>query len=617
MKNLKILYIDNKSEVRTILNHLLEYDYDVRFVESIHDAKTQILLEKFDLLITEVELNNDNGLDFIEEIRKTSNIKTIVVSSNQEPKTLLKALSLKIEKYLIKPIDLDELISSIKSCFSLRDSKNKNTKQKELELSSGFVFNSSKNILVNKNGTNVELTQQELTLLKALIKQKNFYCSHSSLQVSIGTVGESATIETLRTVIKKIRKKTSDTLIESLSGIGYKVNTPTVKNKYDISSLITIKKIEKKVLIAKGNEKNNKTLQKHLQEYGFICEEVFFLEDVKKALEHDNFDYIVIDLELPDGDSSEILRDKNIIKSNKIIVLSDSEDIHYKEYLYFKGIVDYIEKRNDLDYLAYLIYQTVSKLESNHINNSILLVESSKKIAEQIKDLLLPRNYNIDITRSAEQVINLVHHKSYNLIILDLELEGINSLDFLITLKTQVDKSLPIIMLSGAQRSYSTVRECYINGAVECLRKPIFAEEFILKTDQWSEYYKQTLEIKDKHRLLDSYKSIVDKTVIVSKTDSNGIITYVNDMFCDISQYSRAELIGQAHSIVRHPEMLDSYFKDMWKTISKEKKVWKGVLKNRKKDGSFYLVSTYIMPILDYNNDIIEYIALRNDITTL
>ena len=145
--------------------------------------------------------------------------------------------------------------------------------------------------------------------------------------------------------------------------------------------------------------------------------------------------------------------------------------------------------------------------------------------------------------------------------------------------------------------------------------KPIFAEEFILKVDQWTEYYKQTLEIKDQHRMLNAYKNIVDHTVIVSKTDSKGVITYANETFCEISGYSKDELIGKPHNIVRHPETESSIFDDMWHTIKKDKKIWHGVLKNRKKDGTYYIVSTYIMPILDYNDNVIEYIALRNDIT--
>ena len=115
---------------------------------------------------------------------------------------------------------------------------------------------------------------------------------------------------------------------------------------------------------------------------------------------------------------------------------------------------------------------------------------------------------------------------------------------------------------------------------------------------------------------LDGYKMAIDETSIVTKTDPKGIITYVNKKFCEISGYTKTELLGRSHNIVRHPDMPASVFKEMWKTI-REKKVWKGVIKNRKKDGSFYIVDATIIPVLDSNNDIMEYIGVRHDITEL
>jgi len=114
--------------------------------------------------------------------------------------------------------------------------------------------------------------------------------------------------------------------------------------------------------------------------------------------------------------------------------------------------------------------------------------------------------------------------------------------------------------------------------------------------------------------LLDEYKSAVDRSSIVSKTDIKGKITYVNDQFCKISGYSREELLNRPHSIVRHEDMPKAAFKEMWKTIL-AKKPWFGTVKNRKKDGGFYIVEVTINPILNHNGEIEEFIAIRNDIT--
>jgi len=112
------------------------------------------------------------------------------------------------------------------------------------------------------------------------------------------------------------------------------------------------------------------------------------------------------------------------------------------------------------------------------------------------------------------------------------------------------------------------------------------------------------------------YKKLVDKVLIVSKTDTNGIITYVNDHFVKISGYSKKELIGQNHNIVRHPEMPGYIFRNMWNTIS-QGKIWQGIVKNRKKNGEGYYVRTMIAPLFNENGEIKEYIAFRIDITEL
>ena len=97
---------------------------------------------------------------------------------------------------------------------------------------------------------------------------------------------------------------------------------------------------------------------------------------------------------------------------------------------------------------------------------------------------------------------------------------------------------------------------------------------------------------------------------IESDTDLKGIITYVNDYFAEISRYTREELVGQPHSIVRHPDMPKAAFEQMWKTIQSSN-IWEGYVKNLRKDGKFYWVIVNIVPKLDENGEITGYIASR------
>ncbi|MDD2358130.1 MAG: PAS domain-containing sensor histidine kinase [Thiovulaceae bacterium] len=114
--------------------------------------------------------------------------------------------------------------------------------------------------------------------------------------------------------------------------------------------------------------------------------------------------------------------------------------------------------------------------------------------------------------------------------------------------------------------------------------------------------------------MLDQYKEAIEKTNIISKTDTAGIITFVSDEFCNISGFSRHELIGKNHNIVRHPDVDSSNFKLLWETI-KSKKIYKNTVKNRAKNGSTFYVNTTVIPILDEKEKIVEYIAIRYDVT--
>ena len=121
-------------------------------------------------------------------------------------------------------------------------------------------------------------------------------------------------------------------------------------------------------------------------------------------------------------------------------------------------------------------------------------------------------------------------------------------------------------------------------------------------------------DLKYSYNFLLEYKKAIDESSIVSKTDKNGLITFVNKKFCETSGYEKDELIGKDHRIIRHPSMSKEFFAQMWETIL-DKKIFKGVIANKRKDGSIYYVDTTIIPILDENKNINEFIAIRHDIT--
>ena len=149
----------------------------------------------------------------------------------------------------------------------------------------------------------------------------------------------------------------------------------------------------------------------------------------------------------------------------------------------------------------------------------------------------------------------------------------------------------------------------------------LFILFLLRKFKQINSFLRKTIKEKTNKLLiqnsfLESYTKALDQSSIISKTDPDGIITYVNNEFCKISGFKKEELLGKTHAIIKHPNTSNSFYKELWATII-SKNIWSGVINNLNKNRDTFTTKSTIVPILNEKNEIIEYIVSRKDITEL
>ncbi len=246
---------------------------------------------------------------------------------------------------------------------------------------------------------------------------------------------------------------------------------------------------------------------------------------------------------------------------------------------------------------------------------TLLYVEDDLDAQEMTSMILEDFFGNVLLASNGEEGFQKFQDNHIDIIITDINIPKLHGID-LITKIRELDEEIPIVVIS-AHNEVNFFQETIKLGVNGYLLKPIEIEQLTHLLRELTEKYIYIKEAKENFHLLEMYKIATNASSIVSKTDPKGIITFVNDTFCEISGYTRKELIGKNHNIVRHPDNPKKIFQEIWKTIKDEKKIWKGIVRNKKKNGKSYYVDSTIVPILDLQGNILEYISLRHDITDI
>ena len=216
-----VLYVEDEDGIRNNIEEILKHLFkEVQTAKNASDAYKKYIQNKPDLIITDIKMGNETGLDLIKKIRETdSKTRVIVTSAHTDLDYLLEATQLHLVKYIVKPITNDNLMEALESFVKSYDDN------KIYNLNENWIFNSSKSIVSNGNEEFI-LTKKESIFLKLLIT-KNRVISYEELENAICDDDSIMTSNAMRLFIKNLRKKLPDNFLKNMQGIGYYYNTKT------------------------------------------------------------------------------------------------------------------------------------------------------------------------------------------------------------------------------------------------------------------------------------------------------------------------------------------------------------------------------------------------------
>ncbi len=239
-----------------------------------------------------------------------------------------------------------------------------------------------------------------------------------------------------------------------------------------------------------------------------------------------------------------------------------------------------------------------------------VLLEELEILNEGFKGL------NIFKALSGKEALSITLKEKIDLILLDVRMPEMDGFEVAKVLKSsQKTADIPIIFLTAEFKSEEFIQKGYKVGALDYFTKPIEKFQFLSKLGLYINLFlSQKLQKKEFDDTLSEYMELMDNYVISSDTDIDGTIVRVSKAFCNISGYTKQELIGQTHGLVRSPDTDDAVYHDLWKTISKNK-IWQGEIKNKSKSGSHYWTENIISPAYNKKHQKIGYSSVKQDIT--
>jgi DNA-binding response OmpR family regulator len=341
-------------------------------------------------------------------------------------------------------------------------------------------------------------------------------------------------------------------------------------------------KKQKRALVIEDSKIISKIVQREMRRLGYAIDQAYTLGEARKYLESGEYDLLILDLHLPDGEGFDLIADVQFMtqhsKGSKVVVLTSSKDEDLRDELFRFGILDYIIKDTNLVYAISEVVKTIKAVETRQ-KEKIFVIDDSKFICNQVRKILEPRNYEVAYALNAKEGLARLKEEGTSLLVLDMELPDMHGLEVLEHIRKDPQlRSLPVVVLSG-RATPDVIREALKNGASDFMKKPFVFEEFVLKVDLWIDYCNKGKELEEKSEALrkmnENLQQLVEEEVEKNRVKERLLFmqsrhAQMGEMIAMIAHQWRQPLnaIGSAVSLMRQKIRMGRFDEQMAEDIA-------------------------------------------------
>lgn len=413
-----------------------------------------------------------------------------------------------------------------------------------------------------------------------------------------------------------------DSLIASLHHVAEAWQPSTVPQLTPGIEIESLDKINDLIYLLDDDVLQADRIRVYLEENGFRVRCFIQLADFEAACVEQLPAAVVMDMVLSEGDIAGAEAIENLIQRFRVcppvIFISVRTDIEARLAAARAGAARYFSKPLDLSALTQTLNGLTTRIQARPYH--ILVIDDDESLLEYYSTILQDAGMNVrTLNKPLDGLVVLEEYKP-DLVLMDVYMPDCSGPELAQVIR-QDDSwaQMPIMFLSTESDLDQQLNAMNLGGD-DFLTKPVAPGHLLAaviaraKRARWITRLNRDLERS--LRETEFSHITLGQHAIVSIADVTGRITYANRKFCEISGYSREELLGQNHRILKSKQHPASFYKEMWDTISSGK-VWTGVVCNHRKDGSDYWVDSTIVPFLDDKGKPYQYVSARTDITAL